>query len=139
MNRMRDSLYDEIKVAVEDMPHEREPVRELSAPLFVKVDRYRELITAVQEMKLFAASARDVFSTLHEIEAVRADALNILRAMVQRLEKTVLDLDAELVRPKGVSLSSASYAGAEVEHIESSLSDLQKQLADLRHELKNAR
>jgi len=108
---------------------------EVSAPLFVKVDKYREVLRSLQEMKLFVGGVKQTFTVLHEIESIRADALNIMRATVQRLEKSLTQVDTDLLRPKGVSLREMGVADTEVRHLEESLTDLQKQLADLRQEL----
>lgn len=122
----------------DDMPAPP-PTEEPSAPLFVKVEKYREVLSGLHEMKLFVAGARDVFSILQELEQVRSDALNVMKVTVQRLEKAVVEMDAELLRPRGVNISPFPQGEAEVRHIESSLSGLQKQLLDLRQELQAMR
>jgi len=113
-------------------PNYHDVKREISAPLFVKVEKYREILSSVQEMKIFISGVRQLFNMLNELEAVRGDAIKIMRATVQRLEKGVLEIDTELLRPRGLI---AEARGEEASHIESSLSELQKQLGDLRREL----
>src|SRR3989338_9697410 len=107
--------------------------KESSAPLFVKVDKYRDIITSIHEMKLYVSSTKQVFSVLQEIESLRADTLNVLRATMQRLERSVIEMDSELLRPQGVTITEEK--SSEVTHIESSLTDLRKQLLDLKREL----
>ena len=122
-----------------DMPEEHEemplPVveRETGAPLFVKVDKYRDIIKTIQELKLFVSSTKQVFIVLQEADNLRADAINVLRATVQRLERSILEIDSELLRPHGVGISDTK--SSEVGHLESSLEELQKQLMDLKREL----
>ena len=126
----------EIKDMMDTPLEEVEPPareRETGAPLFVKVEKYRDLIKSVQEIKLFVASTKQVFTVLSEIESVRNDTLNVLRATLQRVERSVVEIDSELLRPYGASV--AEIENSEVNHIESSLTDLQKQLLDLKHEL----
>lgn len=138
-------MAKEIKAAVEyeeempAMPLPHRPTQGASAPLFVKVDKYRDLITAVQEMKLFAASVRGVFNVLQEAESVRNDSLNILRATIQRLERSLTEIDNDLIRPKGIALSAPIQADTEIRHIESSLTELQKHLTELKQELNSVR
>ena len=66
-NRKKSDL-SEIKDAmrlepIEEMPVEEMPVeRETGAPLFVKVDKYRDLIKSIQELKLYVASTKQVFT-----------------------------------------------------------------------------
>ncbi len=113
--------------------------REQSAPLFVKVEKYREVITSIQEMKLFISGVKDTFSILQELENVRSDAINIMKVTVQRLEKATMELDSELLRPRGVNISPFEQGETEAKHIESSLTELQKQLLELKQELQGMR
>ncbi len=112
--------------------HAEEP-KTFSAPLFVKVDKYREILSSVQEMKIFVSSTRQLFNVLHELETVRSDAISIMKATIQRLEKSVIEIDSGLLRPRGVS--EIAHGNAETQHLENSLTELQAQLAGLRKEL----
>ncbi len=109
--------------------------RETSAPLFVKVDKYREVLTTIHEIKLFVSSTKQLFSVLHEVETLRADAINVMRATLQRIEKSITEIDAELLRPKGISLSDMNIATTEIKHLGDSLDEMQKQLYDLRQQM----
>src|SRR5262245_59124567 len=91
----KDRELEDIKGMMEEEPTHHHHVREEvsprvseSAPLFVKVDKYQELITTIHELKLFLASTKQLFTLVNEIESVRSDAHNVLRATVQRLEKS---------------------------------------------------
>ncbi len=111
---------------------------EIGAPLFIKIEKYKDVISTVQEMKLFVSSVKNVFSIMQEAEHVKQDSLGILKVTLQRLEKAVLEMDSELLRPHGISVYS--YRGEpEAKQIESSLSELQKQLLELRQELRGIR
>ena len=107
--------------------------------LFVKVDKYREVLTTLQELKLFVSGVKHLFGIMHEIEAVRTDAMNIMRATVDRLEKSIIEIDSELLRPRGVTLTDYDRTGSEITHVEQSLTDLQNQLSDLRRQLQGMR
>lgn len=129
---------EDIKGAmIEEAPALLEPIpareRETGAPLFVKVDKYRDIIKNVQEIKLFVASTKQVFGILHDVESLRADTLNVLRATLQRIERSMLEIDTELLRPYGASVAEAE--SGEAGHIESSLGELQRQLLELKREL----
>jgi len=139
--------YTDVKDAMEEEPpkdykeYDEEPLftkRDVSAPLFVKIDKYKNVISEIQEMKMFVSNIKQVFNVLHESENVRSDALKIMRAAIQRLEKNVLEIDNELGRPRGINLEDVQGKD-EIEHIEGSLTDLQKQLGDLKRELQGMR
>ena len=118
----------------EEVPRgEASPVDEKGAPLFVKVDKYKEVLRDVQELKVFISGMKQLFSILNDLENVRNDSLKIMRATMQRLERTVVEIDTELLRPRGFELPT--HEEEDIHHIEDSLTDLQKQLATLRKEL----
>ncbi|HLC68159.1 MAG TPA: hypothetical protein VJI12_04765 [archaeon] len=140
----RDRDFDDIKdEVIEDEPVRLQPQirtreempthQDAGAPLFVKVDKYRDLIASVQELKLYLGATRSIFALFTDLEAVRAESLNVLRATVQRLERTITEMDTELLRPRGVSVPEQD--AAEVHHIENSLNDLHQQLQGLKREL----
>ncbi|MBI4162547.1 MAG: hypothetical protein HY513_02595 [Candidatus Aenigmarchaeota archaeon] len=153
--------YDAIKNAMEEQPTmrqstkyndyptpktrtfitEEKPVYEETytetpgAPLFVKVDKYRDVLRDVHELKLYTAGIKQVLDLLHDIETIRMDANKVLRATVQRIEKSLVEMDSELLRPRGAIMSEITREDTEVRHIEGSLTELQKQLSDLKREL----
>ncbi|MFC2143571.1 hypothetical protein ACFLQN_04180 [Candidatus Aenigmatarchaeota archaeon] len=113
--------------------YEEEMTRD-AAPLFVKVEKYRNIINTVQDMKAFVSGTKQLFTVMYEIENIRNEALKMMKVTVQRIEKNIVDIDRELLRPKGIDISTRQE-GIELEHIESSLSDLQKQLLSLKKDI----
>ena len=138
----KEKNYEEIKksmgMSMEEPSEEfieDKPEREVSsAPLFVKVEKYQNVLGSINEMRTFVSSMKQLFNVLYELETVRNDSLKIMRVNVQRLEKSLLEIDSELLRPKGIDLQ-IPYTECDVHHIENSLGELQRQLADLRREL----
>ena len=136
---------NEIKEAVEpsqpvvyDSNVYKKRTEESDAPLFVKVEKYKEMLRSIREMLAFVSGVKQLFTVLNEIEAVRADAINIMRATVQRLEKNMIQIDSELLRPKGFEFEE-KVPETELYHIEDSLNDLQKQLGTLKKDLEELR
>ncbi|GEM_PF-1828437 len=107
------------------------------APLFVKVEKYRDVLRDVHELKLYTSGIKQLLDLMHDVETIRADANKVLRATVQRIEKTLVEVDSELLRPRGAIMSEISREDTEVRHVESALTELQKQLADLKRELQS--
>jgi hypothetical protein len=112
---------------------EKEPHTEEYAPLFVKVEKYRDILRLLGEIRSFISGLKQLFVVISEIEGIRDDAMKIMRATVSRLEKAAAEIDAELLRPVGLEPFPAGEI--ELKHIETSLSDLQRQLAALRDEV----
>ncbi|MEM7813564.1 MAG: hypothetical protein QW548_01550, partial [Candidatus Aenigmatarchaeota archaeon] len=71
------------------------------APMFVKVDKYREILTELGELKAFMSSIKQIFSVLSDLETTREDALKTMRAAIQRMERAVGAIDSEMLRPIG--------------------------------------
>ena len=106
------------------------------APLFIKVEKYHDIISTLNEMKSFVASIKQLYGIINESENVRNDALKIMRNSVQRIEKSLYDMDAELLRPRGF-IGETKETEKEISHIGGSLTDLQRQLGQLRKELES--
>jgi hypothetical protein len=107
------------------------------APMFVKVDKYREIIAELSELKTFTANIKQIFSVLSDLETTREEALKVMRVSLQRMERAVVAIDTELLRPIG--FEAFPHGELEAKHIESSLTALQQQLAGLRRELEHFR
>lgn len=129
MSEIKQAVGEEYE-SVEELP----TFEEKEAPLFVKVEKYRNIISTLTEMKAFIAGIKQLYSVLHEAETVKNDTLKILRSSVQRLEKSIYELDSEMLRPRGF-VDETKETQTEFSHIEGSLSDLQRQLAMLKKEL----
>ena len=106
---------------------------EEAAPLFVKVEKYREVLGHLGEIKTFIGGIKQIFVLQDELDDIRTDALRMLRSSIQRLERSIAEVDAELLRPVG--LESFPHGEVEMKHIEESLTRLQSQLSGLRKEL----
>jgi len=130
----KEEAIDELEIL--DLPEEpvSRPARE-SAPLFVKISKYKEIIDLIYEMKTFNASLKQMFVVMNEADSVRGDVLKIMRATVNRLDKALAEIDAEFVRPEGIDLEKVTYAESEVRYVEKSLTELQRQLAVLKKDL----
>ena len=110
-----------------------------SAPLFVKVERYKEVLRDVHELKLYISGIKQLLDLMHDVETIRLDAWKIMRATIQRIDKTLVEVDSELLRPRGSIMADIKTDDTEAKHIESSLADLQKNLAELKRELQEFR
>ena len=129
-----ESSIDEFPTA----PHPQ-PAAEQSAPLFVKVDKYKEILITVNELKLFLSGVKQLFTVFNEIEAIRSDTLNILRANMQRMEKSLTEMDNNLLRPQGMSMHGLGITHTETNYMEDTLTELQRQLAELKRDIQGTK
>jgi hypothetical protein len=96
-------------------------------PLFVKVDKYHSVISSIKEMKTFVSGTMQLFEVMEELETVRDDAIGIMKVTAKHLEEKLANVDASLLRPFGDVPDPQPQ--------ETSLAELQKQLAALKLEL----
>jgi len=111
----------------------RDDVIPESAPLFVKVEKYKEIVSSVNEVKHFITGIKQLFLVMNELQGIQQDSINMLKISVQRLEKSIEWVDHSLVRPIG--FEEPPHGEAEVRQIEQSLSDLQREISNLRKDL----
>ena len=146
--RKKDNEYSEIhdiKNAVEDKIPEIEhiteqeikPIQKISgsAPLFVKIDKYREVLESIQEIKIFISGIKQMFNIMQEIESTKKETDKIMKATTQRLERCVLGIDSILLKPKGADQEIMQKGEAEVSYVKESLTELKKQLSSIKDEL----
>ncbi|MBI5061036.1 MAG: hypothetical protein HZB67_01870 [Candidatus Aenigmarchaeota archaeon] len=108
------------------------------APLFVKVEKYRDVLATIAEIRMFVSSMKQLFAVINDLEALRSDAHKIMRATVQRMDKALIEIDTELLRPRGFEIDLPA-SETEVHQIEDSLTDIQKQMTALKRELEGMR
>jgi len=130
----REISAEELAKEVTREAQPRTPEKEI-APLFVKIEKYREVITNIQEIKILLKGLKNVFNLLYEIEQVRNDAVKLLSTTLQRIERSLIELDASLLRPGDFQPRATSDMGS----IEQALSQLTQQLSALRSELEKTK
>ncbi|MBI5332082.1 MAG: hypothetical protein HZB65_00760 [Candidatus Aenigmarchaeota archaeon] len=105
----------------------------VEAPLFIKVEKYREIAASVNEMRSFISGIKQIFLVMNEIQEVQQGSINILRASIQRLEKNMEWIDKALLKPAG--FEELPQTGIESRQIEQSLLDLQREISSLKKDL----
>jgi len=136
----------EIKEAVSAPPAPPLPKMELApmperpkfAPLFIKIERYQEVLRSIGSMKLVLASLRELLMLRKELERIKADSDSLLEKNIKEIEAVTGRLDAEFVRPK--SAERPEFLGierpAELAGVGEYVSDLQSELEKLESRLK---
>lgn len=103
------------------------------APLFVKIDRYRNILRSLAELKTTLALAKSALSTLDQMERIKYDNLNLLTGVMNKIEKKLTALDSEFLRPTGFQEQTNDIG--EVESLQGVISDLQSQIQELKNEM----
>ena len=114
----------------------REPEKPTVAPLFVKMDRYRQILTTIGNLKTSLMIVKNSLATLQQIEKVRDDTFNIVSDVIEKMDDKLIDLDNNLLRPAGFHESEGASAGQQdIRSIEATVADLQGQIEQLKSEV----
>ena len=113
------------------VPKEERPV---FAPLFVKIDRYRNILTALGQLRTSVVMVRNSFSTLNELEKARFETLKLIEDAIEKVDKKLASLDTELLRPAGYH-TELTNEYQDVETVQATVADLKGQIAQLKDEL----
>jgi hypothetical protein len=103
------------------------------APLFVKIDRYRNILRSLSELKTTLALAKNAFGMLEQMEKIKSDNLNLISNAMDKIEKKLAALDAEFLRPSGFQDERSN--AYEMESLQGVISDVRTQIEQLKNEM----
>ncbi|MBI4167931.1 MAG: hypothetical protein HY515_03170 [Candidatus Aenigmarchaeota archaeon] len=108
------------------------PIRE--APLFIKVDRYKEMLSYFGALKNDIETLKQLGNVLNSTQEMFMVTNNAISATLEKTNKIIDSLDAEMGRPQGLNIDmdiEAKRAEMKV-----SLNELKSQLDKLKSEVK---
>lgn len=117
------------------LPPKQEDGGSAPAPLFVKLDKYRNILVTLGHMKSMIAALKNSFSMLEELEKTRNETMGMMKKMMQNMESRISALDGKLVRPAGFREMPSNVNYEEVANIEAMIADLRGQIEQLKVEL----
>jgi len=119
-----------------------------SVPLFIKLDRYKNILHTISDLKSTVRKVKNAFEMFSEMERVKAQNLRVLEAAVQKVEARLADLDSEFLRPAGlkekeveqpqefsVAEETQNGSNGNDEGLHGMISDLRTQITKLKEEL----
>lgn len=133
------SLLDQPQLQMEppkSLPPKREQEKPAVAPLFVKMDRYRQILTTIGNLKTALMIVKNSLATLNQIEKVRDETFSLVSDIVEKMDDKLIDLDNNLLRPAGFhDNTEVSTEQQDIRGIEATVADLQGQIQQLKSEL----
>ena len=117
------------------VPRSTEVAKKTFAPLFVKIERYKFVLDAINDLKAMIIRMKNILQVQKQIEAMRDENRRLLESAVDKIDKKILSLDSELLRPRGYN-EEFSPPMHETENLEGAVDDLKKQIEGLKSELK---
>ncbi|MDI6798987.1 MAG: hypothetical protein QMD12_03295 [Candidatus Aenigmarchaeota archaeon] len=103
------------------------------APLFVKLDKYRQILMLLSELKTTLVAIKNNFTVLNEIEKIEEENIKLLQKAIEKVDKKIVSLDTQLLRPPVFE----EELPTEAEELGDVLSSLKSEVEQLKSELQN--
>jgi hypothetical protein len=105
------------------------------APLFVKIDRYRQILNSVGSLKTANMIIKNSLMTLRELDKARDETFKLIQDGIDKMEKRLNSLDQELIRPSGFCDMAEKPEYQDIETIGATIAGLKGEIEQLRTEL----
>jgi DNA-binding transcriptional MerR regulator len=116
-------------------PKPKEPEKPMFAPLFVKIDRYRQILNSLSYLKNTMVMLKNSFYTLSELKRLEEDNLKMIQDTIEKINEKLLSLDSEFLRPSEFREEIGEIRSAE--DLSGVLADLKSQVEQLKSELQS--
>ena len=118
----------------EKKPTPLKPEKPTFAPLFVKIDRYKTVLNLINDLKTTIMMIKNSLGIQKQIENLRDENRKLLETAIDKVDKKILSLDSEFLRPKGYEeeIPPPVY---ETEGLGGIVNNLKKQIEGLKSEL----
>jgi len=103
------------------------------APLFVKIDRYKEVLSKLEQLKMILKKMTRLISLSYEVDEIKGDLGERVRDTTSKITDTLISLDEIFVRPE--QYRPESIYERKTYEVEGQIYDLQEELKHLRKEL----
>lgn len=113
-----------------------------SPPIFIKVEKYREIIKGIRDLRSYILNLRDTLDVLVDMQRELANGIEIAQKTLDELSTILSTLDSFFMKPQGVESKLADYEEREdleerdSDEIQGSMSDVYGHLEKLRAQLK---
>jgi len=114
-----------------------------SPPLFIKIEKYRDVVRNLMEIKSFVLNLRDALDVMDDIQREISNGVNIAKKTLDELNMLLSNLDSYLVKPESVDRAMAAEPyevrqnTQQTEELENYVKDVYGQLEKLKTQLKS--
>ena len=122
----------------EEKIREEKGEEEIQAPLFVKLDKYKNIVSSLMHLKTLLISLKNSLMTLEQIEKTRMETFNAIMKNLDKMNEKLSLLEKEVVKPIGFSLGAPipTYpAYEEIGSVQASIASLKAQIEQLKAQL----
>jgi hypothetical protein len=114
----------------------REARREGFPPLFVKLERYEDILNTMSEVKSVLKLLKNSFFVLNENEKLRTENTELIKEGINKIEKKINSLDTILLKPPGYE-EMPTEEEVKTEEMSDVLSTLKQQVDQLKQEIES--
>jgi hypothetical protein len=132
---MPEKFAEEVKKAVQ-----LEPVMNIvkpgpkGPPVFIKVDRFKELLGDIQQLRSYSLGLRDALDAMSEIEKEFKTAMNLTNKVLDKVNMLLTSIDMKLLK-KGGETPAEAMAIKPPPEIEHYVKGIYEQIERLKGEL----
>ncbi|MBU0530744.1 MAG: hypothetical protein ABIH52_00210 [Candidatus Aenigmatarchaeota archaeon] len=76
-----------------------------SPPLFIKIEKYRDVVREVQKLRSYALGLRDALDALSDVEAELKNGLSVAQKTLDHFNSIISLLDAKFLKVQGLDES----------------------------------
>lgn len=120
-------------------PEIEPPERPTTAPLFIKLEKYRKILNMLNYIRTTMIMISNSISVLNELDRLRKENMKLIQDTLDRVNKHLMALDAEFMRPSGlremVPIMTHRIPEAPTEGLEATISDLKYQIERLKADM----
>jgi Mg2+ and Co2+ transporter CorA len=134
-------LYEQPPVKLPEIKRvPKQPVTERSPPLFIKVDKYRDVINNIKELRSHVLNLRDALDVLADVQKEIATGIEIAHKNLDHLNVILSNLDSFFLRPHRAGDINEKITRPEEQgpaEIDDYARDVYSQIEKLRSQLKS--
>lgn len=141
--KKNEKMKERLPAIVENLPESlseitpenlKEQEKPSQAPLFVKLDKYKQILSTIASLKPSFVMLKNNFEILNKLEKLREENMSLIKETLERVEKKLTTLDTELIKPSGFREEMPEMY--DVKSVDDMLADLNKQIEQLKSGLK---
>ena len=117
------------------VPHKLDiPLNGSGPPLFIKIDKYRDVVDSLHKLKAHAVSLRDALDALGDIEKELSQGLSLTNQALDRFSTIITSIDSKITRipPSEVDRVDTDEMDDFVAGLHDQMGRIRKDLEDIR-------
>ncbi|MEM5875269.1 MAG: hypothetical protein QXW01_00425 [Candidatus Aenigmatarchaeota archaeon] len=134
---IKEKVYEKKELSGDNFsiqPPEKKEPEDISVPLFVKIDKYRNIVSSLMQIKTYLITLKNTIVAIEQLERARVESLSALSKTIEKINEKITELENNLVKPIGFSFGVPETV-EELSTVHSAISSLKSQIEELKAEL----